>query len=320
MNTTDNISIVSSQSTYYPWDTYAPLTVHIFAVVFIVFTGTIGNGIIIYITIKTQSIKETDIYILALAFIDLAICLIICPQYALFIKYFEMFKNNQPFMMLQLFACLTFSMLTCTGVLSAIALNRVYAVFLPFAYTSSTKRAKLIVAIIFSIGLMIVSDYFIPNLYSRYVFRHALYAIWICIFLIVTSSSYLAIAVRLNRLRHTNKYGISTSGKTPELPSVTGSNVKNRDKKETTVKQKSITKPAQKIHGKMAKMFFVTTVLLLVSYAPLISLFAGVTDIFYVTYLSFINNVANIVVYLCFNSDFRNTVLTLMRKHNICCK
>ena len=82
-----NHSTMSEFEVMSHWNTNAPLTLHILV------TGMIGNGTIIYIKVIKKHLNETDIYILALAIVDLLVCLISCPQTTFFGDYILLSDN-----------------------------------------------------------------------------------------------------------------------------------------------------------------------------------------------------------------------------------
>ena len=209
MNENQSKSAVSSSEIIFQWNTDAPVTLHIFAISFFVITGIIGNTLIIYIKAKRKILNETDIYIFVLACIDLTSS-INCIQMAFINTYVEQYKNNEYLGLRQLFASWSFTMWTYNSLLVAIALNRVYAVFRPYSYRSSTKRAKITVVFIFGICLIVTSNDFIQYLPVGVVNR-ILIVVILGLFLALISTSYLAIAVKLQLLKRKNtKYESTT--------------------------------------------------------------------------------------------------------------
>ena len=184
------------------------------AVTSVVITGTISNGIIIYSQMKKPSFNETDIYILALACVDLFACTVMCPQYPFLDVYIEEYNRNNHFALRQLFTCASFFLVMYLGLLTAIALNRVMAVFRPHSYISSVKRSKIIVAVIFCVNLLdaITSINLQRYLLNGYIFANLLKAIQILLCLCLMIICYLSIVVRLQRQKRKveNRSGITT--------------------------------------------------------------------------------------------------------------
>ena len=116
----------------------APNLLHIVAVTFFVLTGTICNGIILFIQRKKPNRSEMDIYMLTLACVDLFVCLVICPQYPFVGVYQELYKQGSSFAIRQFCTCAAFAMTMCFGSFTSIALTRVNAVFRTSSFVWST--------------------------------------------------------------------------------------------------------------------------------------------------------------------------------------
>ena len=67
-------------------------------------------------------------------------------------------------------------------------------------------------------------------------------------------------------------------------------------------------------HMNTLKMFFFVTVIFVISYIPLVLEIMKVTNMFYITYITFFTNNTNLVVYIVFNTDFRNDVLCIWKQ------
>ena len=336
--------------------TNAPVALHIFAVPAIIITGIIGNGLIIYIQIRKPTLKEVDIYILALAFVDLLVCLVICPQYPFLNKYIVESKKGNSFALVELLTCMSLLIWIYPALLTAIALNRFHAVFRPYTYVSSTKRSKLIVAaiIIISFSETVVASLLLNYMPNRYTLgtEFRLTLTWMCLCLFLTSISYLMIVIRLyqhkrkifNRTAsNTEKDGTQLAGPSTsdQRTGISGDDKENETSKHTFTSRdvfplnvKDISrelesppkciwkratggvntaKETNAIHRKTLKMFFFTTVLFIVSNFPWVLIISDQTDNIYITYFTFINNNANIVVYSCFNADFRKEIVGIWK-------
>ena len=179
----------------------APNYLHIVTVTFFVSTGTIFNGIILFIQQKKNNRSEMDIYISTLACVDLFACLVICPQYPFVSVYHELYKQGSSFAIRQFCTFAVFTNTMCLGSFTAIALIRVNAVFRPFTFVWSTKRSKWIVFALFLVSL--IGAFFTINVQSYVPHGEAiaigLIAIQMPLCLILMSVSYLAIFVRLHR-------------------------------------------------------------------------------------------------------------------------
>ena len=194
-------------------DTNAPVILHIVVVAFFMITGTIFNGIILYIQKQKQNRSEVDIYTSTLACVDLFSCLVICPQYPFLGSYMKQYHQDNPYELRKFFTCTVFMMLIYFGLLTAIAFSRVNAVFRPFALSRSTKRSKRVVFVLFWVCLV---DALISMNMHGFVHIHSgiEIAIWfmtsipIPLCLILITISYLAIAIKLylHSRRFTTKY------------------------------------------------------------------------------------------------------------------
>ena len=342
-----------SDSDYrFVFDTNAPVILHIFAVVTIVINGMIGNGIILYIHMH-KPLKEADIYIIALAFVDLFACIVICPQYPFLNEYSDAYMGINTFALVQLMGLMRLCYEIYLGLLTAIALNRVHAVFRPYTFTSSTKRSKIIVVFIIVISLL---DACLSHILPMEI-TGGLLIISIAVCLTLISTSYLSIAVKLYRHRHkiehqvnatsetikkriadhsTSEYKSIRNEKTLENTVLTneskitgdqhkktehvsvklGSKIKSERIIKTRALNSNTSKRSKIISRKTLKMFLFTTILFVVSNVPVILIGARLTDYFYITYFSFINHTANIVVYVCFNADFRKELVGVCKKFN----
>ena len=74
--------------------TDAPIGVHICLVIFFIITGGIINGFIIFLKVKKPALQEIDYYIIALASVDIFLCVIICPQYPLITYYIDQYNKS----------------------------------------------------------------------------------------------------------------------------------------------------------------------------------------------------------------------------------
>ena len=82
-------------------ETDAPLGLHIFVVSFVMLTGGTFNGLTIYLKLRQKSFHETDVYIVALACLDIFMCVVICPQQPLIALYIDSFSKGNPLLLRQ---------------------------------------------------------------------------------------------------------------------------------------------------------------------------------------------------------------------------
>ena len=286
-----------------------PNLLHIVAVIFFVTTGTIFNGIILYIQHKKTNRSEMDIYIVTLACIDVLGCLVIVPQYPLLGTYQELYKQGSSFALRQFFTIAMFTLTMCLGSFTAIALIRVNAVFRPFTFVWSTQRSKWIVVALFLISF--IGSFLIVNIQSYLQYGHViavvLSAIQIPLCFILMTVSYLAIFVRLHRQstkfdkysatddkpkemrrghESTTTFGSNQQREEPTAPAehTNPTNVftipnqlnipcdsVNAGKEQTSdIRRLNKRRGKTPIHMKTLKMFFVLTVLFVILYIPLV--------------------------------------------------
>ena len=115
-------------------NTEAPLTLHIVVASFFVITGTAFNGLIIYLKLRKSNIQETDVYIVALACVDIFQCIIMCPQYPFMVYYIAEYWKHRPLLLYQEIFCAYATSLIYLQLLTLIAMHRAYAVFKPYTF------------------------------------------------------------------------------------------------------------------------------------------------------------------------------------------
>ena len=295
-----------------------------------------------------QSLKETDVYILAMAFVDIFACMVVCPQYPFMEKYIDEYMKHKHFALKQLLTCTGMILYMNLGLLAAIALNRVLAVFRPFTFGSSPKRSKRIVFVIVFTSLFeaIVFGNMRPFVPNADLMVNILTALHILLCLIVLTVSYPLIAIKLHRQgRKVNRPNDATettqeAGTSAERkPKRIRENEVNKCKTSLQSNQtafsitagncnsvapqvaRKTTDAAKKIDskgGKTLKIFFVLTLLFLLSFIPLMCLITGLTNYLYVAYTAFISSDINFVVYLCFREDFRKDVHGIWKRIKSC--
>ena len=135
------------------FDTDAPTALHIIAVTFFMVTGGILNSLIIFLKLRKYILHETDVYILALAGVDIFACVALCPQHPFIASYINWFAEDKPFALSQLMFCVSTVMFIYLQLLTIITVNRVYAVLKPHSFQSSVKRGCLIVASLAILGI-----------------------------------------------------------------------------------------------------------------------------------------------------------------------
>ena len=135
------------------FDTDAPISLHIIAVTCFMLTGGILNFVIIFLKLRKNILQETDVYIVALAFVDIFACVALSPQHPFITSYIKRYVEDQPFALSQYMFCFSTVMFTYVQLLTIIAVNRLFAVLKPHSFQSSVKRGCIIVASLAIIGI-----------------------------------------------------------------------------------------------------------------------------------------------------------------------
>ena len=254
---------------------------------------------LIYVKLK-QKIQETDIYIIALAVVDIFMSVIVCPQYPLLTQYVNDFKNNNTFALTQFMYSMIILLFIYLQLLCVIALNRLYAVYKPYNFHSSIRRACLIIVILFiASGLHCAMIYYteISGQNSDAVPRFILTG-ELVMFLTILTISYLLIAFKLYKRKQ---------NVIKPKPTITNENQQNKKVWNNAIYIKSI------------KMFGVITLIFIASFIPAILINFRLNAYYQVNYLSFFNHNTNFLSYMYFNADFRKHVFaTLKNCRSIC--
>lgn len=112
-----------------------PLAVHVVCVVFFLFFGLLANLATIYLFTAKKSRSSGNVYMVALAVLDVMACVLLCPQFP-FLRYYSQYPRA---LFLYLLDALMSSYLY---MLVAMSLSRLYAVKYPIAYRVTRHRHK----------------------------------------------------------------------------------------------------------------------------------------------------------------------------------
>ena len=303
---------MSQYDTVVNTDTAAPIGVHIFLVIFFIITGGIINGFIIYLKIKKPTLQEIDYYIIALAGVDIFLCVIICPQYPLMTYYINQYKQSNTFLLTQYLFSSVVAGFIYLELLTTIALTRLYAVCKPYSFQLSVKRARWIIGIEILIAIIrTVILQFITYIPSGDEIGNIVIMFEIILCFLLVSIAYIIIAAKLYKQKR--KVGQNTK----VLNNTTGPIASSSGNDESAEQNKDINKAHLKneraLHIKTVKMFGTISLIFAASYIPLICLLSKITDHFHILYLTLFNNNTNFVVYMIFNLDFRKEVAELFR-------
>ena len=207
--------------------------------------------------------------------------------------------------------------------LITVALTRLYAVWKPFSFQLSVRRARwiigieVVVGIIRTLALQMIT--FIP---SGDEIGNTVITFEIILSFLLMSMAYLLIASKL----YQQKRKVEQKADQPKNLQIVPNNVhhasgsRSRDTEESDANNRNINKVRSKtertLHIKTVKMFGVITLIFVASYIPLICLLSGLTNRYHILYLTLLNNNTNFVVYMVFNLDFRKEVADALRKIN----
>ena len=191
-----------------------PTPIHIICVGLITSLSLSGNSLVLYIYAKKKKpMNVGNIFILAMAILDIYASLAIPTQFAMmytYVKnkiYHERENEWRQEMMLYFFFTV---LLLYLELLVSMALDRVWAVFAPFSYTQSKKRILVMIAfeILFSISMAVTLRQTVNTSLGNYN-KVALGMVIIAAF-ITLAVSYSAIIVRLHRNRKKVTFNMAT--------------------------------------------------------------------------------------------------------------
>ena len=251
--------------------------------------GVIGNSTVLYIYRKDNSKQTGRIYMVAMAWMDIASSVLTTPQMPLYEMAAEPFS--------QLFLAQAFLMVVAyLFVQMAMVFDRVFAVFTPFKYSqNSNKSNKFLFLAFIAIEIFLQVTFFL-SLYSsvqlpQNIVSLSLGMIYILGFL-VTVSAYPAIAIKLYCQRQ------------KVVPNAQGAN-------QATTNQQSEANKTRAVHIKTLRLYFGILVLFIIAYVP--NLVQSINHNRSLTYFYFFNSIGNPFVYYAFNDKFRNKVKDLAK-------
>ena len=252
--------------------------------------GVIGNSTVLYIYRKGNSKQTGRIYMVAMAWMDIASSVLTLPQMPLF----EM--EAEPFS--QLFLAQAFLMVVAyLFVQMAMVFDRVFAVFTPFKYSQNSNKSNKFLFVAFIPIETYLQVVFFLDTYSSVQLPYnivslSLSMVYILGFL-VSASAYPAIALKLYCQRQ------------KVAPNAQGAN-------QATTNQQSEANKTRAVHIKTLKLYSGILVLFFITYVP--NLVQAITHNRSLTYFYFFNSIGNPFIYYAFNDKFRNEVRDLVRK------
>ena len=139
----NGFNLTLSQSSMY-------ISFHIFITILIIVIALVGNGSVIYIFCKRNLVNGSNTFIIAFAVIDILSATLITPQIC-----FDFLVNHSGYKLFirrEIFAViLNMTILSNVGLLSAVAIDRAWAVFKPFTYSANKRRHIQTITIILAI-------------------------------------------------------------------------------------------------------------------------------------------------------------------------
>ena len=302
------------------------IAAHVILVAFFLVVGVTGNAFVIYIYSKEK--KQTGrVYILALAWMDLIGCVCMLPQVAA-LNYGLV--NGFIFGVEGLIQAYSYSLVNL-----AMALDRVFAVFLPFKHIAARNKANKCLLVVFCIATTLSSALIVIaylNGMTPFLFQFILltYVSINSVILLFLAAAYPAIAIKLykqkkkmdrktqrnkitgvkfiNRVVPMKVHG-SQGEENIQSTSAQRGDVATTSQQETAVVQQ---RKATAVHIKTLKLYGAILALFLFTFS------AGTTLITLESawpgYLYYVSNIGNPLVYYVFIEKFRNSAKFYCRK------
>ena len=260
-------------------------------------TGTIFNASTIYLKLRKSNIQETDVYIVALACVDIFQCIVMCPQYPFMEYYIAEYVKQRPILLHQYMLCGIILTVMYLQLLTIVAMNRAYAVCKPYTYKSSVKRACYVIAGLASISVLnaVILQTAVTFLTYTRLIADAVIIIELAFSFTTLTISYVMIFVKLYTRKRKVERTIYSSNN-------------------TYIPDQNRTKSKQSVHVKTIKIFGVITLIFLASFTPSVCIVFNIYGNFNISYFQFFNHNTNFIVYLLFNADFRNDVYNLFKR------
>ena len=262
----------------------------------IISLGIVGNGFVLWFYGKNKKLTG-QVYILALAVIDLVCCVVMTPQMPLI----ELQIIQEYFIINVITNCgIALEMVGYFGVQLTMALDQFIAVFWPFQHARLRRdlnRGMVVCGAILSMLLAVAS-----NSFTLLGYDHIPYVIMILILATVTLVTLLTVypitAYKIYRQNVTVRPQLQIELKTPG--------------KSGGITTKHDQGNASHLHVQALKIY--TAILLQFLLASIVS-FAGLVifDKIWMAYFFFINHTCNPAIYYCFVPKFREGVKTRAR-------
>ena len=275
----------------------APIALHLAVVSFFVISGTIFNGLTIYLKLKKSNMQETDAYIVALACVDILQCITICPQYPFMAYYVAEYSKQRPFLFSQYMFCVTILIIIYLQLLTIIAFLRAYAVLKPYRFKSYIKRSFWVMASIVSLSVLNAVTFqkgFVLLTHAELI-ADIVMSLQVLVCFVILTISYIMIFIKLYK----------RSGKFETA-------IHLNDNK--TIIKLNVSKSMRAVHVKTMQIFVIITLIFVVSFAPSIFIAFELYNNFNILYIQFFNHNTNFIIYMIFNADFKKDVYSFLER------
>ena len=198
------------------------VAIYIICLIIIIFLALPGSIFSIYFYAKQKPIKVGGLYIITLAIMDMFAALFVAPQFltvGAFIKAvraagYEMQMN------LLFVTSITFLVVAYLFVLTAIALDRAYAVFRPFRYRQSISKTLTVIISLVVLSVLIsthsiIMEWLLDNETMNFgSFVSSILVFLICAAFVTLFASYILIVCKLRKQR----IKVTMRGRQPTIP------------------------------------------------------------------------------------------------------
>ena len=193
-----------------------PIGVHVFCVIFYELISIIGNSFVLFIFTKQINNKNAgNVYIIALAILDLLMSLLVLPQF----PFLNDYMNNQSYIKYKdiCFATMESIIVCYLCIVIAMAIERANAVFRPFSFKPSVrKNAIRVIMIVLSATLLLFVIKFKAGTLNDIITQWSMIStIAICLILLVII--YPAMGYNLYRRQNVAVHNLNNFGNTGSL-------------------------------------------------------------------------------------------------------
>ena len=287
---------------------------HVIAVTLFATFSIVGNSLVIHIfRRKSGNGNVGNLYLIMLAATDIFACCTLLPLYP-FIRY--MYRDDT-LIALRPFVFLLQNLITFTylWILCVMALERALAVFRPFTFRFIRRRFLGVAFAWLMLHYIFVSDISLkvtPFGSSSVLLVSAMLELLVSVLIITVSYSSIAIKLymegkKIAKFRKTEKS--RASNMTNKMDQTKSNDIKC-DRSARHVKTNVDTNMRRSLHITSIKLAIVIITIFIVSFVP--SYMAIVFDNFYLSYMTFVNHVANPFGYYIVNRQFRHDLNSLL--------